>query len=397
MTGFRPNVKDGATFASFMNTAERPIFRPIPQSSRSSHMSNILSIANEILLYCRPGFENDLSAEVVEKATYLGYAGYPIAVAGSGHVRFVHVEAEPANDLHRALPLEALIFARQSLVALPPLESLSREDRLSPIVGQIAASGWSFESLCQETPDTNEAKALAGLMKALKKPLEAALRKRGALRRKAGGRRLHLFWTAGDRVQLGMSFHGNRSEHPGGIQRLRFPREAPSRSTLKLEEAWHAFLPRDAWPQRLHQGMQAADLGAAPGGWTYQLVRQGMFVYAIDNGPMDKALMATGQVEHLREDAFVWEPPRRLDWLVCDIVDKPMRVIDMLERWLVRRWCREAIFNLKLPMKQRWQEVERCLSRLERSLAQAGVAAELRCKQLYHDREEVTVHVRLVD
>ena len=48
-------------------------------------------------------------------------------------------------------------------------------------------------------------------------------------------------------------------------------------------------------------------------------------------------------------------------------------------------------------MKQRWQEVERCLSRLEQSLARAGVAAEMHCKQLYHDREEVTVHVRLAN
>ena len=59
--------------------------------------------------------------------------------------------------------------------------------------------------------------------------------------------------------------------------------------------------------------------------------------------------------EELREDGFVWEPPGRLDWLVCDIVDKPARVMAMIERWLLRRWCREAVFNLKLPMKRRWQ------------------------------------------
>ncbi|SHE85767.1 23S rRNA (cytidine2498-2'-O)-methyltransferase [Modicisalibacter ilicicola DSM 19980] len=354
-------------------------------------------IANEVLLYCRPVFESDLSAEVAEKAAQLGHEGYPIATKGSGYIRFVLGNEIPANGVHRALSLDALVFARQSLVALPPLEALSREDRLSPIVDQVVASGWSFEALWQETPDTNEAKSLSGLMKALKRPLESALRKRGALRRKAGGRRLHLFWTEGDRVQLGMSFPGNRSEHPGGIHRLRFPREAPSRSALKLEEAWHVFVPRSEWPSRLGQGMQAADLGAAPGGWTYQLVKHGVFVYAIDNGPMDKGLLATGQVEHLREDGFVWEPPYKLDWLVCDIVDKPMRVVDMVERWLVRCWCREAVFNLKLPMKRRWEEVRRCLIRLEESLSQAGVEAEMRCKQLYHDREEVTVHVRLLN
>ncbi|MDT0500401.1 23S rRNA (cytidine(2498)-2'-O)-methyltransferase RlmM, partial [Halomonas sp. PAR7] len=290
--------------------------------------------------------------------------------------------------------LGGLVFARQSLVALPPL-TLSRDDRLTPIVDQVAASGWSFESLWQETPDTNDGKALAGLAKALERPLTSLLKKRKTLRRKAGGRRLHLLWSAGDRVQLGMSFPGNRSELPGGIRRLRFPKSAPSRSTLKLEEAWHEFVPRGEWDERLGEGMQAADLGAAPGGWTWQLVQRGMHVYAIDNGPMDKALMATGQVEHLHADGFTWEPPYRLDWLVCDIVDKPSRVEAMVERWLVRRWCREAVFNLKLPMKQRWREVDACLRRLAEALEAARVEAEIACRHLYHDREEVTVHVRL--
>ncbi|MFP4136802.1 MAG: 23S rRNA (cytidine(2498)-2'-O)-methyltransferase RlmM, partial [Halomonas sp.] len=152
---------------------------------------------------------------------------------------------------------------------------------------------------------------------------------------------------------------------------------------------------REEWDARLGEGMQAADLGAAPGGWTWQLVERGMHVYAIDNGPMDTALMASGQVEHLREDGFSWVPPYRLDWLVCDIVDKPSRVEAMVERWLVRRWCREAVFNLKLPMKRRWPEVAACLQRLDSALEAAGVGAEVACRHLYHDREEVTVHVRL--
>ncbi|MGM0695042.1 MAG: 23S rRNA (cytidine(2498)-2'-O)-methyltransferase RlmM [Pseudomonadota bacterium] len=353
-----------------------------------------MTLAGELLLYCRPGFEPDLAAEVTDKAMALGWQGETDVGLDSGFIRFITAGDASANGLHRALPLAGLVFARQSLLALPPL-SLSREDRLTPIIDQVVSSGWSFETVWQETPDTNEAKSLAGLIKALKRPLESLLKKRGALRRKAGGRRLHLLWSDGDRVQLGMSFPGNRSELPGGIRRLRFPHRAPSRSTLKLEEAWHEFIPRQEWDERLGEGMQAADLGAAPGGWSWQLVQRGMHVYAIDNGPMDKGLMATGLVEHLRDDGFVWEPPGRLDWLVCDIVDKPTRVVAMVQRWLVQRWCREAVFNLKLPMKRRWQEVDRCLSGLEAALTEAGVRASVACRHLYHDREEVTVHVRL--
>ncbi|SBR47834.1 23S rRNA (cytidine2498-2'-O)-methyltransferase [Halomonas sp. HL-93] len=344
------------------------------------------------LVYCRPGFESDALAEMQYHAALHDVICEPSY--GEGWVSLTRVDGEPVNDLHRHAAFKKLIFARQSLAALPAL-TLSRDDRLTAILEQVKASRWNFEQIWHETPDTNDGKALVGLIKALTKPLESMLKKRGALRRSAGARRLHIFWTDGDKVQLAMSFPGNRSDLINGIRRLRSPSRAPSRSTLKLEEAWHEFIPREEWDKRLADNMQAADLGAAPGGWTWQLVQRGMYVYAIDNGPMDSQLMRTGQIDHLKADGFTWEPPQRLDWLVCDIVDKPVRVLAMVERWLIRKWCREAIFNLKLPMKKRWEEVSRCLAMLESSLSEANVSADIACRHLYHDREEVTVHVRL--
>lgn len=346
------------------------------------------------LVYCREGFERDAQAELEHHAVEHGVRVK--GETGGGWASVTRTDGGTVNGLQRDVPFSRLVFARQSLVTLSPLP-LGREDRLGAIAAQIREAGWSFDSIWHETPDTNEGKSLTRLAKALTRPLQSMLKKHGALRRKAGGRRLHLLWLSGEQVRLGMSFAGNRSELAGGIRRLRFPSRAPSRSTLKLEEAWHEFVPRDEWCHRLAEGMQAADLGAAPGGWTWQLVHRGMHVYAIDNGPMDGALMASGQVEHLAEDGFVWKPPARLDWLVCDIVDKPSRVIAMMTRWLVRRWCREAVFNLKLPMKKRWEEVQRSLEALELALNQAGISATIACRQLYHDREEVTVHVRLLD
>src|SRR3546814_11125995 len=79
-------------------------------------------------------------------------------------------------------------------------------------------------------------------------------------------------------------------------------------STLKLEEAWHHFIPRDQWDERLHSDMTGVDLGAAPGGWTWQLVNRGMLVTAIDNGPMAESLMDTGLVQHLMADGFTFKP-----------------------------------------------------------------------------------------
>lgn len=353
-------------------------------------------VASEILLYCRAGFEADLAAEIAQKAAVLGATGYPIAAANTGFVRYVLADHQPAHTLQKQLSFETLVFPRQTLVAFPPLANLDRENRISPVMALIRESGWSFEHIYQDLPDTNDGKALTGLGKSIQKALESASRKCGALRRKAGKRWLHLFWTAGDQVQVAISFPGNRSEYPNGIRHLRFPHDAPSRSTLKLEEAWHTFIAPGQWDELLGENMWAADLGAAPGGWTWQLVKRGMSVYAIDNGSMQTSLMKTGQVEHLRADAYNWKPPHTLDWLVCDMVDQPARVARLMGAWLENGWTRRAVFNLKLPMKQRWQEVEHCLELLHQCVENAGFKAHIRCRHLYHDREEVTVYVAIV-
>jgi 23S rRNA (cytidine2498-2'-O)-methyltransferase len=90
----------------------------------------------------------------------------------------------------------------------------------------------------------------------------------------------------------------------------------------------------------------------------------------------------------LRADGFQWSPNKPLDWMVCDMVESPKRVAARMAQWFREGWCRHAIFNLKLPMKKRWDETRDCLAAFE---AQAGRPLVVRARQLYHDREEVTV------
>jgi len=111
-------------------------------------------------------------------------------------------------------------------------------------------------------------------------------------------------------------------------------------------------------------------------------------VTAVDNGPMDAALLETGQVKHRREDGFRFRPAEPVDWMVCDMVESPSRVSALAARWVAQGWCREAIFNLKLPMKKRWEEVARARGIVEEAFA--GAPLRLRMKHLYHDREEIT-------
>ncbi|MCV2402685.1 23S rRNA (cytidine(2498)-2'-O)-methyltransferase RlmM [Marinomonas sp. C2222] len=346
-----------------------------------------------ILVYCRQGFEKDCAAELSEVASSKGFYGYAKVVQDSGYVVF-HLDQPDAGELLiKQLRFNQLIFARQ-IIAVNDLIEMEQGGRVQ-ILLEAARELPLAEDIWIETADTNEAKSLSGLIKKLDKPLREGWKKSGVLRNKAVGVRHHLFLLSGTEAYLGVSYSECRSEFPMGIRRLRFPAAGPSRSTLKLEEAFLQFVPEKTRERDLVEGMTAVDLGAAPGGWTYQFVKKGIHVFAIDNGPMQKELMATGLVQHEKADGFKFEPPYMVDWLVCDMVERPIKVAELMANWLAKGLTRRAIFNLKLPMKKRYQEVSLCMEKINTLLKQAGVAYHYQIKHLYHDREEVTVCIMI--
>jgi 23S rRNA (cytidine2498-2'-O)-methyltransferase len=341
-----------------------------------------------LLCYCRAGFEPDLAAELQERAGAAGVPAYARTERNSGYVL---LQGADGHALARALPWRELVFARQKLVLLAELRDLDPRDRIAPLLAALQDAGVAaFGELLVEHPDSDDGKPLAGLARSFGNALRPALRKAGLLAPQDDARRprLHVFFVAGDHAFLGKSDPSDSAPWPLGVPRLKLLAEAPSRSALKLEEALLTLLDADERARLLQAGMRAADLGAAPGGWTWVLVRHGLHVTAVDNGPLREHVLATGQVEHLRADGFQWQPPRPLDWMVCDMVEQPRRVADRMATWMREGWCRQAIFNLKLPMKKRWQETTLCL---ERFMAQAQVPLRVRARQLYHDREEITV------
>lgn len=348
---------------------------------------------NTLFLHTRAGFEGECAAEITERAAACGVYGYCKTRPREGHVLFVAQPEQDVRALFERLAFDQLTFCRQWFAAAPPLYHLEPEDRLTPIMAAVESlppvSQWWLETL-----DTNDGKALSGLARKFARPLEKALRRQDRLAADSPWR-LHLVFLSGRHAVVGVAPVANSARWAMGIPRLRQPRRSPSRATLKLEEAWHHFIPADQWDQRLAGSQRAVDLGAAPGGWTWLLVQRGLFVEAVDNGPMAPELLETGQVTHQRADGFAFEPKTPVDWLVCDIADKPARVAHLIGRWAANGWCREAIFNLKLPMKQRHAEVEKLRARLLEQLEAQGLAPRLRFKQLYHDREEVTGHLQL--
>ncbi|MEE4636777.1 23S rRNA (cytidine(2498)-2'-O)-methyltransferase RlmM [Pseudomonas alliivorans] len=349
---------------------------------------------NTLFMHCRPGFESEVCSEIADHAARLEVAGYAKARPNTACAEFICSEPDGAERLMSGQRFDQLIFPRQW--ARGVFLDLPETDRISVILGQMA----DFPicgSLWLEVVDTNDGKELSNFCKKFEAPLRKALFQAGKLIDDPRKPRLLLTFKSGREVFLGLADAGNSAMWPMGIPRLKFPREAPSRSTLKLEEAWHHFIPRDQWDERLSGDMTGVDLGAAPGGWTYQLVRRGMLVTAIDNGPMAESLMDTGLVQHLMADGFTYKPRQPVDWMVCDIVEKPARNAGLLETWLGEGLCREAVVNLKLPMKQRYAEVRRLLDRIEEGFKERGVRVSIGCKQLYHDREEVTCHLRRLD
>ena len=138
---------------------------------------------------------------------------------------------------------------------------------------------------------------------------------------------------------------------------------APSRSYLKVEEAYVAF---GCEPQ---SGETMCDLGAAPGGWSYSAAKRGAVVVAIDNGPLKGGALNHPQIEHRREDAFKFAPApgSRFDWLFCDLVEEPHHVLrHIVEPWLARRWCRRFVINLKLAASIPLRSCGNCARRIRR-------------------------------
>lgn len=355
----------------------------------------------QLMLYCRPGFEKECAGEIQDRASRIEVYGFPRLKSNTGFVIFECYQENDAHKLIKELEFNTLIFARQMFAVLAECENLPAQDRISPILSAIEL-GSDFPrcgDLRIETPDTNEAKELLKFCRKFTVPLRQAMRGKGFLYEKENAKKpvMHVCFTEPGHCFIGISYPGNNSSFFMGIPRLKFPADAPSRSTLKLEEAFHVFIPKNEWDERLAPGMWGVDLGACPGGWTYQLVKRSMFVHAIDNGQMADSLMETGQVKHHMIDGFKFEPPRKnITWLVCDMIEKPSRVAQLMGEWLISGWAKETIFNLKLPMKGRYDEVLDDIENLKVFLKENGVKFKLQAKHLYHDREEITVHIQVL-
>jgi 23S rRNA (cytidine2498-2'-O)-methyltransferase len=176
----------------------------------------------------------------------------------------------------------------------------------------------------------------------------------------------------------------SREVWSGGQRRMADDPLAPSRSYLKIEEAY-VVMGRQPSP-----GESVCDLGAAPGGWSYSAARRGARVMAVDNGPLKGGALDNVLIEHRREDAFRFTPQGRVfDWMFCDLVEEPHHVLaNLVAPWLEQGWCRRFVIILKFG---RTDPLE--LLREVRAADSPFTihTRNLHIRHLYHNREEFTL------
>lgn len=333
-----------------------------------------------MLLLCQPSFESFLAGELREQ-------GFAVVETGAGRAL-----AEPKFNRPAAYWQDRFCFPQRVWLAPQELRGASvnalaqqiADFFLESLRGEKVEAAWPCVFVGAPQPP-----GLGRRVSGVEKTFHELLRKKLArvsklaisdLPRGAGtARGLGVYFADFDHVFV------SRDIWSGGQGRMADDALAPSRSYLKIEEAYTAF------GHEPRPNESVCDLGAAPGGWSYSAAKRGAHVVAVDNGPLKGGALNHPLIEHRREDAFRFTPSdgEAFDWMFCDLVEEPHHVIKhLIAPWLTQGWCRRFVVNLKFGRTD-----PLALLREVRAASSPFVlhTATLRVRHLYHDREEFTV------
>jgi 23S rRNA (cytidine2498-2'-O)-methyltransferase len=170
---------------------------------------------------------------------------------------------------------------------------------------------------------------------------------------------------------------------PGGRAPVRADRRAPSRAYRKLVEgfAWLGATPRP--------GERCVDLGGAPGGWAWTALAQGASVTAVDRSPLAPPAAGHPALQAIIGDAFTYRPLEPVDWLLCDVICRPERTIELAESWMRQGWCRRLVATMKFTGTAEYAAIDRARQRLG-----AIGWGFLRLKHLANHHNEVAILAR---
>lgn len=333
------------------------------------------------LFLCQSGFELFLKEEVLSRRGTPVHAGPGFVLAemeealfsteemgkGGGGLCFPHLVLKPIGNVRgeKVNVLTAKLWAEFAEAC----RSVRFEDDWPLFF--LAASG--AEGLGKRVRSVE-----GEFRKRLKEKMSRVSRLAVPLREKPGGSRGWAVFFA----DYGWCFFASEF-WCGGQRRMADDAQAPSRSYLKVEEAY-GILEREPGP-----GERVVDLGAAPGGWSYSAAKRGARVDAVDNGPLKGGAAQQPQIRHQRADGFTFSPAAEgYDWLFCDMVEDPYRILNLLEHWWRRKGCRHFIVNLKFG---RTDPLKLLDALEEKRSGPFRDCATWRVRHLYHDREELTL------
>ncbi len=189
-----------------------------------------------------------------------------------------------------------------------------------------------------------------------------------------------------------LGYHRHAPGHaptPGGRLAVTMPTQAPSRAYRKLEEAL-------VWSGApVQAGDVAVELGCAPGGASYALLRRGVTVYGIDPGAMAEVVTAYADATegpkffHLQRRMSQVQRsdlPERLHWVVMDVNMAPQVGLISVRRLAARP--RPALMGVLLTLKlDDWRALKH-LPRWQKSIEAMGMA-HVRISQLPSNRMEL--------
>lgn len=192
-----------------------------------------------------------------------------------------------------------------------------------------------------------------------------------------------------DQGYLGVSEAAdNLSDWAGGARRFKREEDQISRAEFKLLEALELF------DLEAPAGGFALDLGAAPGGWTRVLLTRSMRVVAVDPGDLDPRLAADPAVRHECQmaETYLRTAQERFDVILNDMrmdaIDSARTMVRASNLLQPGGW---AVMTLKLPKKSLVKSTTATIEVLRRRYDVIGA------RQLFHNRNEVTVALRGID
>jgi 23S rRNA (cytidine2498-2'-O)-methyltransferase len=190
-----------------------------------------------------------------------------------------------------------------------------------------------------------------------------------------------------DEWWLGVHDHSlDHSPFPGGAPKIVLPADAPSRAYLKLEEGvlWSGA--------PLKSGDTAVEIGSAPGGASYALLKRGLKVVGIDPADMDPQVLAFPGFTHMqrpvasvpREDL-----PETVHWLLLDMNVTPHVTLFQVDRLATR--LSDSLLGVLLTVKLNEWKIAREIPHFFEHLRAMGMV-RVRARQLASNKQEIFIY-----